>query len=340
MAWERCETDQATGCVVVRDRTTKGVPGAERYTLTDADAGKFIRSAVYGTNLDCGYPRSYDAHQDCAWRTSGVYSALLRIPPTIVVGPATLPDGQAGVPYSVAITASNGTGPYAFSSTGTLPPGLTFSAGAVHGTPTLAGAYTFTIGAAGGGANPGSRTYTLRIRLGFAQTPFPTATTGVAYTAPLSIVGANGAVTWNVVAGTLPAGLTIAGNALAGTPTQKGLYSFTLQATDAASNTATTTPYSLDVIWPVLHGAPTTLPKATLKARYRATLAVTGGTAPYRFTITAGRLPRGLTLSESGVVSGKPLEKTRKPSYRFVVLVTDAYGAQTPILFTLPYKGR
>jgi len=53
---------------------------------------------------------------------------------------------RAGVPYSSALTAAGGIPPYTFSvSSGSLPPGLTLntSGGAVTGTPSAAGAFSF-----------------------------------------------------------------------------------------------------------------------------------------------------------------------------------------------------
>src|SRR5262245_2360267 len=48
-----------------------------------------------------------------------------------------------------------------------------------------------------------------------------------------------------------------------------------------------------------------TLPSAQTGAVYTALIAVTGGTAPYSWSITAGSLPAGLTLNTSnGVISG------------------------------------
>lgn len=342
MSWERCPDETGTNCTVVRDRMQKGTPGAERYTVTAADAGSYIRSAVYGTNLDCSEvvrDPPLTGTQYCRWETRGVYSALVPIPRTIVISPDSLPEGQAGIRYQVSITAANGVGDYAYSVTGTMPPGITFSGGAVQGTPTTAGVYTFTINAAGAGANPGSRTYTLRIRLGWPSTRFAAGTTGVAYNQPLSIVGANGAVTWTVDAGALPPGLSIVNSALVGTPTQKGSFGFTLRATDAAGSTSTNA-YTIDVAWPTLRTSQTVLAKATRGLRYRATLQINGGVAPYTVALVAGRLPNGLTLSPNGVVSGIAREKTSKRSFGFVAMVTDRYGAQTPIFFSIPYNGK
>jgi hypothetical protein len=337
MAWERCPDSSGVGCTVVRDRSN--APGVARYLIGDADSGKYLRSAIYATNLDCGYPRSYDQHQECRWETRGVYSHLMRVAPTIAILPAALPDGKAGVAYSVPITAVNGTGTYAFGLSGTFPPGITFAGGAVQGMPTTAGVYTFTINAAGAGAAPGSRTYTLRIALAWPNTQFAAGTTGIAYQQPLSVIGANGLVTWTVDAGTLPPGVTIVNGALAGTPTQKGSFGFTLRATDAAGSTSTNA-YTIDVAWPTLTTSQSVLAKATRGLRYRATLQIGGGTVPYTVALIAGRLPVGLSLSPNGVVSGIPREKTSKRSFRFVVMVTDRYGAQTPILFSVPYAGK
>ncbi len=52
--------------------------------------------------------------------------------------------------------------------------------------------------------------------------------------------------------------------------------------------------------------APTTLKAATVGAAYHAKLTATGGTTPYHWKKTAGALPAGLSLSSTGVISGKP----------------------------------
>ena len=51
----------------------------------------------------------------------------------------------------------------------------------------------------------------------------------------------------------------------------------------------------------------TSLPAATLNTAYSATLAASGGVAPYTFTLANGTtLPAGLTLSAAGAISGTP----------------------------------
>ena len=48
------------------------------------------------------------------------------------------------------------------------------------------------------------------------------------------------------------------------------------------------------------------LSSGTVNVAYTATLTATGGTAPYTWSVTAGTLPTGLSLSSAGVLSGTP----------------------------------
>src|SRR5438067_4411521 len=64
-----------------------------------------------------------------------------------------------------------------------------------------------------------------------------------------------------------------------------------------------------------------TLPRAEFRHEYRFQLTARGGTAPYKWKITAGELPRNLDLSEDGVISGLA---TELGEFRFTVTVTDS----------------
>ena len=48
------------------------------------------------------------------------------------------------------------------------------------------------------------------------------------------------------------------------------------------------------------------LPGATVSVPYTVTLAATGGTSPYTWSLASGTLPAGLTLSAAGVIAGTP----------------------------------
>jgi hypothetical protein len=66
------------------------------------------------------------------------------------------------------------------------------------------------------------------------------------------------------------------------------------------------------------------LPSAAVGSVYSATLAVTGGTAPYVFSLASGQLPTGIQLGTStGTVSGTP---NAAGSFSFAISVSDAKG--------------
>lgn len=68
--------------------------------------------------------------------------------PVITVTPAILPGGTIGVPYTADVNATGGTPPHTFSiSSGALPTGLVLNAttGAITGTPTAVGTFSYTI---------------------------------------------------------------------------------------------------------------------------------------------------------------------------------------------------
>ncbi len=68
-----------------------------------------------------------------------------------------------------------------------------------------------------------------------------------------------------------------------------------------------------------------TLPAGTVGSAYSGSVAATGGTAPYVFTVTSGEMPEGVQLTNStGTISGTP---TAGGSFNFAVSVFDATGA-------------
>ena len=69
-----------------------------------------------------------------------------------------------------------------------------------------------------------------------------------------------------------------------------------------------------------------TLPTAKKRTRYRAALVASGGSGGYVWKRVKGKLPKGLTLSRTGTVTGRA---TKKGSVRFQVRATDSSGART-----------
>jgi hypothetical protein len=154
-----------------------------------------------------------------------------------------------------------------------------------------------------------------------ASTPAPlvitttsplTATAGSAFLAKLDAAGGTKPYTWSLAGGTsLPAGLVLHASTgeISGKPVgPAGTFDFTAEVTDSESPPASATaPESITVTVNPLTVTTVSLPAATAGAPYSATLAATGGVAPYSWSIPVGSLPAGLTLhAATGVISGTP----------------------------------
>jgi len=156
---------------------------------------------------------------------------------------------------------------------------------------------------------------------------------GVAFqTYGTAIQAANGTAPYSyaVTGGTLPTGLTLSGSVIEGIPTAVVTDSVTITVTDAGGNKVSAA-YSLTIAVPP---APiltlgTSVPTAVVNAAYIGTVSISGGTAPYTFSLASGSMPAGLALSAAGVVTGTP---TASGSYTFSVHATDSSYTQGSVI--------
>jgi hypothetical protein len=131
---------------------------------------------------------------------------------------------------------------------------------------------------------------------------------------------------FTVINGSLPPGLALAlSGHVSGTPTSAGAWSFWVNLSDQnppsadwcrpseAQRQFTITingpggnPAPVPAPAPALSITTSGLPGATVGTSYSTTLAASGGSGTRSWTITAGSLPAGLSLSSSGVLSGTP----------------------------------
>ena len=79
---------------------------------------------------------------------------------------------------------------------------------------------------------------------------------------------------------------------------------------------------------PVVLTITANLPTADVGVIYAQQVTVTGGTAPYSWSVVSGALPTGITLSSSGVVSGIP---SSSGSFSFTIQVMDSAASSAKI---------
>ncbi len=251
--------------------------------------------------------------------------------PTIIVTPTTLATGGVGVAYSQTLAASGGISPYASwtVTTGTLPAGLTLSAstGVITGTPTTSNGtgVNVTIRTTDANGCQGSAVVSIKICPVITQSPatLTTPVIGTAYSQTITGAGGVSPYTFTLTSGSLPSGMTLSSSGtISGTTPSGTSATFTVKAT-AADGCSGTASYTLTPVCPALTPSPTTLPIAYLGASYTQTIATTGGTAPYTYSLFSGSLPGGIQLSSAGTFSGTP---TAQGSFPISVVVTDANG--------------
>lgn len=181
---------------------------------------------------------------------------------SLVGGVCVLPAATAGQPYEGFLLTGNGAVDTFTITAGSLPPGLSMPAtyGAagtiVGGTPTTAGAFTFTVHAvpfASPSAPGATGTYSIKVgpppplAVSFPSTCCSAGTVGTAYLQNFFSSGGVGPFAWSVASGALPPGLALSspsapqvtGNELNGTPARAGTFRFTIKVTDSAGDQAT-----------------------------------------------------------------------------------------------------
>jgi hypothetical protein len=244
-------------------------------------------------------------------------------PLRIVTG--TLPRATVGIGYSQMLNGTGGTPPYVWSENGgALPPGLSLSAaGAISGTPTTVGVFSFSVRLSDG-RETDTRELSIRVDpapLTISTTALPNGAVNAAYSAILAAGGGAPPYAWSVASGSLPAGLSLATNgAISGTPAAAGSSTFTVRVTDGSSQNATRL-LSITVAPATLSSPTTTLADGMVGVAYWTTLTANGGAPPYSWSVTSGILPAGLSLAANGAITGTPAAAGIST---FTVRVTDS----------------
>ena len=299
---------------------------------TGAIAGKPTApgTAIFRVNVS-------DAENPSVSASQGL-NITVTVAPLAITTVSVLPGLTSGMPYSVKLAADGGLTPYTWSITqGSLPAGLKLHAatGVISGTPTSGSGSTFTAEVSDAQNPPATASATFSLSANTVTVSSPGDQTTIAGTAvslqiAASDSAAGQALTYSATG--LPAGLSISSSGpISGTPTTPGPYNVTVTATDGtgASGSATFTwtvnPGTVTVTSP---GNQTTIAGTAVSLQLAAS---DTAAASAQFDWAATGLPAGLSISNSGLISGTP---TTPGTYNVTVTTLgfsppDGYGTAT-----------
>jgi hypothetical protein len=317
--------DAANGNVTWSLASGQVPPGLSLTNLTSSEAD------LVGTPTQTGtYAFTVQTIDSSTPPQTATSNASITVDNKLAVLTVQLPAAYANEPYSQTVSAANGTLPYHWSFGTYRPAGLSIDAntGLISGTPGQ-GNYELDVVVTDSSspAQTAQQSYSMLIlpRLHIVSSALPDARLSQSYNFYVPYTGGTGNLAWSVVSGSLPPGLSLQPQygTVSGTPAQLGAYSFTVQVQDSS-----TPPQIAQGQMTVNVRAATLTLQSSLPQRIPVNVAfdgfaaVSGGTAPFTWTLNAGPLPPGLNLDTStGEISGTP---TANGAYAFTLNASDS----------------
>jgi Bacterial Ig-like domain (group 3)/Putative Ig domain len=206
-----------------------------------------------------------------------------------------------------------------------------FGGSATITTPATAGVYTYVLTC--GGVENGFAKLSVGGNLQIDSTALPIGTVSQAYSYPLLAHGGTPPYSWELLS-TPPPGVAIdpASGIIDGTPQQYGVYQVTAAAFDSSTPQYLKASVTLQLIVNSGLILQSSLPNAVVGDAYAQTDAAIGGLPPYKWQLTSGQLPAGLTLNTStGVVFGTP---TKAGQSTFAITLSDNEGTSAIVTQT------
>ncbi len=250
---------------------------------------------------------------------------------TVIQGAQTIAFGALGnvaagsAPFPVGATASSG---LTVTFTSNSPSVCSVSGNLL--TPRAPGTCSITATQNGSNlyssATPVTQTFSVTATLAITTPSLSSAILNQAYgPVGLAATGGAGGLTWTVVAGSLPSGMSLSSTGtLGGTPTSTGSFPFSVKVSDGSGNSSVIA-LALQVN-PLLSVTTASLPPAIQGIAYTQSLAATGGSGNYTWTLASGTLPAGINLNSSGALTGTT---NATGTFSFTVQVGDGNTTST-----------
>jgi len=234
---------------VANDTSNSGVS----WTLTGVGSltGATKTSITYTAPASVSSQTVVTVHASSVEFPSQTASIQITIEPPVSITTTSLPAGNYGSAYSATVNASGGVAPFTWTiSAGSLTAGLNLGSSntnsvTISGTPTIQANSAFTIKVTDSIGGTATQPLTIAIGaplpLSVTTTGLPSATLNAAY--PATTLQAAGGVppySWSLLNGSLPPGLSLStGGIISGTPTQSGLFGFTVFVSDSQNPPST-----------------------------------------------------------------------------------------------------
>ncbi len=285
-----------------------GVDGESALIPSGATADRI--DYVNSNGMVLAYPEGYEAATNQLTLQYGTPSAPQ-------VTSTTLPDAREGSPYAATLIASGGITPYTWTVQGALPPGLTLNAstGAIQGTPSKAGISSFVavVDDSDGASNSAPVTLDVlngTISLFQAPPTTPTVRAGSGYRAQLMLKESSsltGTVHFTVTKANKMVTVSSSGLVNVARTTPYGTYVTSGSDVDTHGDSGTWT-LKVRVTRPThVVVASSTLPSAIAGQPYDVVLVAFAPSGTPSWSIAGGsKVPKGLSLSKAGVITGKP----------------------------------
>ena len=310
--------------------------GASPYTFTEVgglpSGMTFSINRLFGTPTQAGtFPITVTA-TDAGGCTGATAYTLVAVCPTISLTNPSTAAGTVDAAFSQTFTQTGAVGAATFTTTSTLPSGMSLSsAGVLSGPPGQPGTFPIVVKVTdSNGCTGTSATYTLVISCQTITVSNPGVTTGTvdaafSQTFTQTGVGTHTPVTFTT-SSTLPGGLTLSSaGVLSGTPGQSGPFPIMVVAMDANGCTGTGATYTLVVACQTITVTNPVVTAGVYNTAFSQTFTQAGvGThTPAVFSLASGTLPTGVSLTSGGVLTGAP---TQTGTFTITVKATDANG--------------